>query len=118
MKQVRPYPQVIVTRKAARALKGGHPWVYAGEVMRVEPSPADGRTAQNGDIVDVLEENGTWQGAGLLSQQSTLRVRLLSRNANDRFDEEFWRRRIAWAWQHRVSTMGARGLCGAESDLA
>ena len=117
MKQVRPYPQVIVTRKAARALKAGHPWVFAGEVVRVEPSPADGRTAQNGDIVDVLEENGTWQGAGLLSQQSTLRVRLLSRNANDRFDEDFWRRRLSWAWQHRVSAMGSRGLCGAESDL-
>lgn len=134
MKQDRPYPQVIVTRKAARALRAGHPWVYAGEVLRVEPSPADSRRARdgaaprsgagardgaalrNGALVDVREENGTWQGTGLLSQESTIRVRIVSRNANDRFDEAFWRRRIAWAWQHRVSAMGARGMCGGEPD--
>ena len=30
MKQARPYPKLIVTRKAARALKAGHPWVFEG----------------------------------------------------------------------------------------
>ena len=72
--------------------------------------------ADNGDIVDVVEENGTWQGAALLSQASTIRARIVSRNANDTFDEAFWRRRIAWAWQHRQTTMGARMLCGCEAD--
>ena len=89
MKQQRPYPQVIVTRKAARALAGGHPWVFEGEVRRMEPAPTDGRAAQNGDVVDVVEENGTWQGVGLLSEQSKIRVRVVSRNANDRINEAF-----------------------------
>ncbi|MCI6548063.1 MAG: hypothetical protein MR415_05405, partial [Coriobacteriaceae bacterium] len=40
MKQTRPYPQAIVTRKAARSLAGGHPWVFEGEVVRMEPAPA------------------------------------------------------------------------------
>ena len=40
MKQSRPYPQAVITRKAARSLKAGHPWVYAGEVLRLGPSPA------------------------------------------------------------------------------
>ena len=116
MKQVRPYPQAIVTRKAAKALSAGHPWVYASEVLRLEPAQTDGRVAENGDLVDVREENGTWQGTGLLSERSTIRIRIVSRNANDRFDEAFWRRRIAWAWQHRVTTMGAKALCGQEPD--
>ena len=116
MKQVRPYPQAIVTRKAAKALSAGHPWVYASEVLRLEPAQTDGRVAENGDLVDVREENGTWQGTGLLSERSTIRVRIVSRNANDRFDEAFWRRRIAWAWQHRVATMGPKALCGREPD--
>ena len=116
MKQTRPYPKAIVTRKAARALAAGHPWVFAGEVMRQEPSPTSGRPAQNGDLVDVFEENGTWQGLGLLSEQSTIRLRVVSRNANDRPDEGFWRRRILWAWQHRLTTMGGRALPGAEPD--
>ena len=116
MKQVRPYPKAIVTRKAARSLAGGHPWVFEGEVVRMEPSLADGRPAANGDIVDVFEENGTWQGAGLLSQESKIRIRLVSRNANDRFDEAFWARRISYAWQHRVTCMGGRSLPGCEPD--
>ena len=116
MKQQRPYPQVVVSRKAARSLAGGHPWVFEGEVLRMEPSPATGATVTNGCLVDVCEENGTWQGAGLYSAQSKIRVRIVSRNANDRFDEAFWRRRIEWAWQHRVSTMGRRALPATPSD--
>ncbi len=116
MKQVRPYPQVIVTHKAAKALVSGHPWVFEGEVLRVEPSPADGTLATNGCLVDVREENGTWQGTGLLSQQSKIRVRILSRNANDRFDDAFWHRRLEWAWQHRVSCMGTKALPGCAPD--
>ena len=115
MKQVRPYPKVFVTRKAARSLAAGHPWVFEGEVTRMEPSP-DGRAATNGDVVDVFEENGTWQGAGLLSQESKIRVRLVSRNANDRIGQGFWTRRIAYAWQHRVTCMGGRTLPGCEPD--
>lgn len=109
MKQARPYPRVTITRKAARALSGGHPWVFEGEVLGSEP-------AANGDVVDVFEENGTWQGAGLLSEQSKIRVRVVTRNANDRLDEAFWRRRVSYAWQHRVTCLGQRALPGTEPD--
>lgn len=71
---------------------------------------------QNGDVVDVFEENGTWQGAGLVSEKSKIRVRIVSRNANDRFDDAFWRRKLEWAWQHRVTAMGTRALPGCEPD--
>ena len=109
MKQARPYPKLIVTRKAARSLKAGHPWVFEGEVLEAEEAP-------NGSVVDVFEENGTWQGAGLLSKESKIRVRIVTRNANDRVDEAFWARRIAWAWQHRRVAMGGRALPGCEPD--
>lgn len=109
MKQTRPYPQLIVSRKAAKALKSGHPWVYASEVLKADE-------VENGGIVDLFEESGTWQGAALISTQSTIRARVISRNANDVFDEAFWRRRLQWAWQHRVATLGMRTLSGAEPD--
>lgn len=116
MKQLRPYPQVIVTRKGARALVTGHPWVFDGEVIRIDPAPADGHVAVNGDIVDVREENGTYQGTGLLSEQSRIRVRVVTRNANDHLDEAFWARKLAWAWEYRRTTMGGRALPGCEPD--
>lgn len=109
MKQARPYPKLIITRKAARALKAGHPWVFEGEVIEAEP-------CANGSVVDVFEENGTWQGAGLLSQESKIRVRIVTRNANDRLDEAFWARRVAYAWEHRKVAMGGRALPGCEPD--
>lgn len=109
MKQARPYPRIVVTRKAARSLKAGHPWVFEGEVLEAEP-------CDNGAVVDVFEENGTWQGAGLLSQESKIRVRIVTRNANDRVDEAFWARRVAWAWEHRKVAMGGRALPGCEPD--
>ena len=109
MKQARPYPKLVVTRKAARSLKAGHPWVFEGEVVSCEP-------VANGGVVDVFEENGTWHGAGLISQESKIRVRIVTRNANDRLDEAFWARRVAYAWNHRVVTMGGRALPGAEPD--
>ena len=109
MKQARPYPRIVVTRKAARSLKAGHPWVFEGEVLEAEP-------CANGSVVDIFEENGTWQGAGLLSQESKIRVRIVTRNANDRVDEAFWARRVAWAWEHRKVAMGGRALPGCEPD--
>ncbi len=109
MKQARPYPRIVVTRKAARSLKAGHPWVFEGEVLEAEP-------CANGSVVDVFEENGTWQGAGLLSQESKIRVRIVTRNANDRVDEAFWARRVAWAWEHRKVAMGGRALPSCEPD--
>ena len=109
MRQTRPYPRIVVTRKAARSLKAGHPWVFEGEVLEAEP-------CANGSVVDVFEENGTWQGAGLLSQESKIRVRIVTRNANDRVDESFWARRVAWAWEHRKVAMSGRALPGCEPD--
>ncbi len=109
MKQQRPYPKLVVTRKAARSLKAGHPWVFEGEVIDAEP-------CANGSVVDVFEENGTWQGAGLVSHNSKIRVRIVTRNANDRVDGAFWSRRVAYAWNHRKVTMGGRALPGCEPD--
>ena len=110
MKQTRPYPKLIITRKAARSLAAGHPWVYAGEVLRVEAA-SDGTAATNGGIVDVVEENGTWQGAALLSEESLIRARIVTRNANDRIDEAFWERKLRWAWTMRRRVMGADADC-------
>ena len=107
MKQQRPYPQVIVSRKAARSLAAGHVWVFDGEVRGFANLPDGAEQIENGSVVDVVEENGTWQGAGLYSQLSRICVRIVTRNANDRIDEAFWERKMRWAWEMRKRVMGA-----------
>ena len=96
----RPYPIITVNEKAARALRAGHPWVYGAETTGPD------RPAQNGDIVDVVTQKGRWLGAGFLNDHSKIRVRILSRNTNDRFDENFWRRRLQYALEYRRTVMG------------
>ena len=116
MKQLRPYPQAVITKKGARFLEAGNVWVYDAEVLETRPAPLDGREAQNGDLVDVVDEKGGYLGTGLLSQQSKIRVRIVSRNANDRFDEAFWERKIRWAWEYRQTVMGRASLPGCAPD--
>ena len=106
MKADRGFPQVTITPKGERALTGGHPWVYEGEVVDVAPE-----TPENGCLVDVLSRKGSYLGTGLYSAQSKIRVRIISRNANDAFDDAFWERKVRWAWEHRKTIMGDDLAC-------
>lgn len=99
MKAERSYPRYTVTPKAETALVKGHPWVYDAEILNMEGS------TENGGLVDVLSKKGRYLGTGFLSEQSKIRVRLISRNANDRFDEGFWERKLRWAWDYRKTVM-------------
>jgi len=94
----RNYPCVTVTKKAERSIINGHPWVYDTEILRADD-------AENGDLMDVRSEKGAYLGTGILSIHSKIRVRLLSRNANDVFDERFFARRIAYAWNYRKTVL-------------
>ncbi len=96
----REYARMKITPKAERALRQGHPWVYGEEITASEGSWADG------DIVDVLSPKGKWLGAGFVNRSSKIRVRLISRNTNDRFDEAFFRRRVSYALRYRQAVMG------------
>ena len=104
MKTERSYPRFTVTPKAEAAILRGHPWVYDQEVVSVEGAP------ENGKLVDVLSKKGRYLGTGFLSEQSKIRIRLISRNANDRFDGAFWERKLRWAWDYRKSVMDEADL--------
>ena len=100
MKALRPYPKITITPKGEAALTGGHPWVYEGEMTAVDGTPEDGT------LVDVVSRRGSWLGCGFYNSHSKIRVRLLSRNANDDFSDAFWERRVRYAWDYRKTVMG------------
>ena len=99
MKQTRDYPALTVTRKAEHALKAGHPWVYGEEIT------AQTETPENGALCDVLSPKGSYLGTGLYSAHSKIKVRILSKNANDRFDPAFFERRLRYAVEYRRTVM-------------
>ena len=91
--------QITVTDKGARAIRGGHPWVYEGEVLSFEPT-------EDGAVADVCTQSGKWLGAGFYNSKSKIRVRLLTRNRNDTVDAAFWQRRVRYAVDYRKTVMG------------
>lgn len=105
MKQNRPFARAAVTRKAQKSIEEGHPWVYDTEITGIEGG------CENGGLIDVVSDKGTYLGTGFISERSKIRVRILSRNANDRFDEAFWERRLRWAWDYRKTVMGEDASC-------
>ena len=105
MKAERSYPKFIISSKGTRWVEQGHPWVYEGEVIREEGD------CENGALADAVSEKGKYLGTGFVSRQSKIRLRLLSRNANDHFDEAFWQRRIQYAWDYRKTVMAGDISC-------
>ena len=105
MKIEREYPSFIITKKGSTWVGTGHPWIYAQEIVSKSAEP------ENGALVDALSENGRYLGTGLYSRESKIGLRLISHNANDRFDAEFWKRRIRYAWDYRRTVMGEDVSC-------
>lgn len=96
----RKFPAVTVTEKAERTLRSGNPRVYDTEIVSVE----DG--AKNGGIVDVISRKNKYLGSGVLSEKSKIRIRILSNNANEVFDNAFFERRVRYAVDYRRTVMG------------
>lgn len=105
MKIKRPYAAATLSAKAEKSVRSGHPWIFGEEIVKWEGD------CENGDIVDVFSANRSYLGSGILSQHSKIRVRLLSQNANDLFDEAFFERRLRYAVAYRQRVMGAEFNC-------
>ncbi|MBR6593803.1 MAG: class I SAM-dependent rRNA methyltransferase [Clostridia bacterium] len=119
----REYPIVTVNEKAEKRVRAGHPWVYGDDLIGISGELADG------GLADVRSEKGKLLGTAFYNSASKIRLRVVSTNANDKFDEKFWRRRIAYALDYRKTVMGtdfdcsrlifgeADGLPGMTADL-
>ena len=108
-------PKVTITEKGERHAKDGHPWVFEGEVVGVDTRPEDGA------LVNVFSKKDRFIGTGFYNSHSKIRVRLISANANDKFDRAFYERRIKYALDYRRTVMGddmhASRLIFGEADL-
>ena len=65
-----------------------HPWIFQKMVekpsVRIPP----------GAVVDVLDRNGTWVGRGFYNGHSRIALRILTANAAESIDDDFFRRRV------------------------
>ncbi len=81
-------PTVRIRPGHVRPLWAGHPWVYAQAVAEIEGTPGPG------DVVDVVDPQHNWLGAGFYSPGSAIAVRILSRNSQETIDRAFFQTRF------------------------
>ena len=96
----RTYPLITITEKGEDFIESGNNWVYENEIISIS------KEHNNGDIVDVISKKGKYLGSGFISDLSKIRVRIFSNNTNDSYDYEFFKRRIKYAIDYRVTVLG------------
>ena len=63
------------------------------------------KTIKNGDIVVVRNSKDKFLGSAFYNNNSKIVLRIISRNANDIFDYDFFKRRIEYALNYRMKVM-------------
>ncbi len=96
----------IVTLKKGegRALKAGGAWVYDNEIETIT-----GRF-KNGSVVTVHDNTGYGLGKGFINQNSTIRIRMLTRDPAREIDDGFIRMRVENAWKYRKEVLSSEDL--------
>ena len=101
MKVVREYSKIFISKRAYNRQKETlHPWIYDNEIDKIEGN------YNNGDLVDVVSYKNSYIGTGFINDNSKIRVRIISRNINDTFDDAFIERRLRYAINYRKTVMG------------
>ena len=91
----------IVTLKKGegRTIKAGGAWIFDNEIDTIVG------TFTNGEIVTVHDFDGYPMGKGFINQNSKIRIRMMTRHADQEIDTEFLRMRVQNAWDYRKQVM-------------
>jgi 23S rRNA (cytosine1962-C5)-methyltransferase len=104
--------KVHLKRKIANRVAGGHPWIFANEVEKIEDDPKPGA------IVDVYFDDGKFVGKGYFNPQSQIIVRLLTRDRKVEINDEFFLNKIkdCWAYRQKLGYIENCRLVFGEAD--
>jgi 23S rRNA (cytosine1962-C5)-methyltransferase len=104
---------VILKPGEADRIVAGHPWVYAGEILRVTAPIADG------ELVQVKDHRTRLLGVGFFNSKSKIHVRILAPervDVNEKFFEERIRAALAVRQKYLPNATSFR-IVNAESDF-
>lgn len=105
MRTGRGFPSVLISARGTHRQRDGHPWVFDNEIESL------GEGISDGELCDVLSDKGRYLGTGFYNSHSKIRVRIISRNANDDFSPDFYRRRLEYAWNYRKTVLESVSSC-------
>src|SRR5262245_1784268 len=88
-----PVDRPIIRLKIER--RSSHPWIFQKMVEK------PGRKFPGGSIVEIVDRDGNWVGRGFYNGHSRIALRVLTSNAEEQIDADFFCRRIARAIELR-----------------
>ncbi len=88
-------PKIILKQGRAKPFYGRHPWVFAGAIASVEPTPTDG------DEVELISSAGNFIATGLYNSHSKIQVRLYTWNPDQNIDRDFFKDKFEQAIELR-----------------
>jgi 23S rRNA (cytosine1962-C5)-methyltransferase len=105
--------KVLVNKKGARRVRGGHLWIYRSDVVKAE--------AVGGEVVSVYDEARNFVGKAFYSDSSEITLRIFT-TKDEEINKEFWRKQINEAAQRRRTKdegqkTNAQRLIYSEGDL-
>jgi len=93
------YAIATLKKGEGRTIKSGGMWIFDNEIASIMGQFEDG------DIVIVHDFDGYPMGKGFINRNSKIRIRLMTRHADQEIDDEFLKMRVREAWNYRKKTV-------------
>ena len=109
-KKMENHTIVTLKKGEGRTIKAGGAWIFDNEIDTIVG------TFTNGDVVTVHDFDGYPMGKGFINQNSKIRIRMLTRHADQEINETFLYMRVKNAWEYRKQVMAGGNDSVPEAD--
>ncbi len=92
-KKMENHTIVTLKKGEGRTIKEGGAWIFDIEIDTIVGTYA------KGDVVTIHDFDGYPMGKGFINQNSKIRIRMLTRHADQEINENFLRMRVKNAWE-------------------
>jgi 23S rRNA (cytosine1962-C5)-methyltransferase len=97
-------PKAFLKQYRKKRLEQGHPWVYPGEIEKIEGDP------QGGDVIHIVNHAGHFLAQGFYNPLSQLIIRVVT-YSEVKVDENLFYDKIEQAWKRRQWLLSATTSC-------
>ena len=110
------HPQLILNSKNARHFDGRHPWVLSRSIVEATAG------LEPGEVVELIQPNGSWIGRGIYNPASRIRIRLFQWERDQTLDVAWIDEQLEFAlrlrerWMANNRTLDAIRLVNSEGD--
>ncbi|MBM7565633.1 class I SAM-dependent rRNA methyltransferase [Paenibacillus sacheonensis] len=87
--------KAVLKKERKKRTESGHPWIFAGEIDRMEGEAAPG------GLVDVVNHQGRYLATGYWNPASQITIRVTAYKPMEEMDEAFFAERLRRCKQHR-----------------